>query len=117
MDKRQQIMGAIALAVTLICIGFLTWALWPKPEVVIPPEATPSAAWIRQFGEVCGEHAKKQDAFYWATSHLTATPSDDKQGVVMSGKVASAQELALVREEASKVQPIVPIDWRVTVGK
>lgn len=117
MDRRQKIMGGIALVVTLLCIGFLTWALWPKAEIVIPPETTPAAAWIRKFGEVSGEHAKKQDAFYWATARITTEATADKQGVVIAGKVNTAQELALLKAELGNIQPSAPLDWKVTVGK
>lgn len=117
MYRRQKVMGAIALVVTLACIGFVTWAVWPKPDVVLPHEATPAADWIRSFGTLSAEHASKQDAFYWATSRVTTEPTEDKQGVVVSGFVNTSQELALLKEELSKVQPGVPITWQVTIGR
>ena len=108
--------GVLAGVVILLSIAFLTWMFWPTPPVVIPPADNPAAQWTRAFAQVSTEHAAKQDAFYWLTSKISTQPTDDNQGIIVKGKVATPADLNTLKAEIAKVQPSVPIQWQVTLG-
>ena len=116
MARNQRTKGIFAGVVIVLCVGFLVWALWPSPPVVLPPSDDPAAQWTRGYGAMSAEHAGKQDAFYWATSRITTEPTPDNSGVVVKGKVKSAAELALLKAELAKITPAVPLTWEVTIA-
>lgn len=107
----------MAAGVIVLCVGFFVWSFWPKPDVVIPPATDPVSLWIKAYGEVSAEHAAKQDAFYWATSAVMPIVTEDKQGVIVRGKVKTSDELNLLKAELGKLQPVVPLTWEVTLGR
>ncbi|HYD02424.1 MAG TPA: hypothetical protein VEB22_14450 [Phycisphaerales bacterium] len=116
MARSQRIKGVFAGVVIALCVGFLVWALWPSPPVVIPPSEDPAAQWTRGYGAMSAEHASKQDAFYWATSRITTEPTPDNTGIIIKGKVKTPAELALLKAELPKITPAVPLTWDVTVS-
>lgn len=115
--RSQKIRGAMAGGVIVLCIAFVTWAVWPKPDVVIPPQTDPASLWIKAYGVVSAEHAVKQDAFYWASSGVGPVMTEDMQSVIVRGKVKTIEELNLLKAELGKLQPSVPIRWEVTIGR
>lgn len=117
MHRNYLIKGAFAGLVIVLCIAFLAWSLWPTPAVVIPPSEDPASNWNRGFAQINQEHATKLDAMYKLFAKITVQPSEDKQSVVVTGRVDSAADLNALKAELAKVQPAVPIDWQVTVGK
>ncbi|MFT3684177.1 MAG: hypothetical protein QM783_04485 [Phycisphaerales bacterium] len=117
LERSQKRKGAFAIAVTIICIVFVVWALWPKPAVVIQEATDPAANWTKAYGALGADHAAKKDAFYWASARINTEPTADKQGIIVRGKVNTAQELAMVKDELGKLQPAVTLDWQVTIGK
>lgn len=108
--------GVFASVVIVLCVSFLVWRLWPSGPVVIEPPKDAFAQWEREWSALQSEHAAKQDATYWALSRITVNPSDDRSGGVVTGRLASQAELAMLKATIAKVQPSIPLTWQVTIG-
>lgn len=115
-QRRQIRNGVFAIVIILLCLVFLTWAVWPTPPVVIPIPDHPAAKWQQAYGQFSTEHATKMDAIYWMTSKISIEPSADNQGIVVKGKVGTQADLRTLKEEFEKIEPKVPIEWQVAVG-
>jgi hypothetical protein len=118
MARSRQLKGIFAGVVIVLCIVFVVWRSWPKPAPYIAPADNPAAKWMRGYGETSLQHASNSgDAFYWATANITIEPTADGQGVTVRGKVKTPAELDLIKSELGKIQPTVPIDWQVGIGR
>jgi len=116
-ERRYRTRGVIAGVVILLCLAFLVWNFWPKPEPVIAPHVDQAAEWDKSFAAINSEHASKVDAMYKLLGKIAAHPSEDRSKIVISGKVSNAAELNALKAEVAKVQPQMPLDWQVTVGQ
>ncbi len=115
--RAQKLKGVIAVTIIVLCLGFLTWLFWPKPAVVIPPPQDQVALWEKAFAQVNVEEAAKISPLYKLFGEITAQPSEDRQSIVVMGSVSSYAELNVLKAELGKVQPAVPLQWEVTVGR
>jgi hypothetical protein len=117
LSRSQAMKGWFAGVISLLCIAFVIWIAWPKPEPIIAPPTDNVAKWQEAFGQVSQEHAKKIDAVYKVLGKVTALPSEDRQSIIVTGRVASAAEFGTLKAELEKIQPPVTLDWKVTVGQ
>lgn len=116
MARRHRLKGVFAAVIIVACIVFVTWAVWPKPPLVIPPQTDSVAQWEASFAAINQEHAAKIDAMYKMLGKIAVQPSEDRQSMVVTGKVSSVAELNAIKAELAKVQPALPLVWQVTIG-
>lgn len=109
----------LGLAAVLIVasVAWLGYVFWPKADVVIPVKDNPANAWMTAYGQIAADHAKKLDDVYKQSAGMTVLPKEDGSGIVVNGVAPSQAFLDLFKKELGAIQPSVPIEWNVTVGR
>lgn len=115
--RSRLVKGGIAATIIVLSVGFVTWRFWPTPAVVIPKPQDQVTEWEAAFAQVNLEESAKLSPIYKLFGDIAVFPSEDRQAIVVKGNVSSYAELNVLKAELGKVQPAVPLQWEVTVGK
>ncbi len=116
MNRNARLKGIFAGVVILLCVAFVTWAVWPTPPVVIPQSDDPAAQWLRSYGDLTASKNNHLDPFYMANARITVVPNADRSAIVIAGRVTTPAELNLLKSELAKITPAVPLTWEVNVA-
>jgi hypothetical protein len=110
-NRSNLIKGGLAGAVILACVIWVAVTSFGNGPVVIKPNAAaPVAAWMQAY-------QAKQTELYQLTEKIAVRASDDGSGVVVSGSVKNAADLAAVKAALEAIQPKAPLTWDVKVGQ
>lgn len=103
--------GAIAGVVILGCIAWVAYISFSGGPVVLQSATTSTVTtWMQGYNA-------KQSELYQQLEKVSVRPTDDGNGIVITGTVKTAADMAKVKDVIEAIEPKTPITWDVKVSK
>lgn len=106
--KKRKIMAISSVVVIVACGVYFAMQFKSTPPVEIP--RGPGEQFLSSISAKLEEHSLK-----W--QYLKFEPTADKTGVIFKGRVATAQDLELLKKILADGTPKVPQTFEVTAGR
>lgn len=106
--RKRKFVAGFAVVIIIACVALIAWQFRPVKPIEIPKR--PADLFLASISDAMNGNELK-----WPLLHFEAT--EDGNGVLFKGRVATAADLETLKKIAESGQPKVDLKFEVTVGR